>query len=93
MPSKDQDGADGDRPEGLPPVPPVPVAADPVSGQPDHPRQAGLPYYLPAAVMLGLFIGWQVDAANGTSPWWSMGCAGGGLVVGLYLTIREALRR
>lgn len=48
---------------------------------------------LAAAVMLGFWAGYWLDARLGTSPWLMLGGAAGGMGAGFYLVIRELFRK
>lgn len=55
-------------------------------------QAAGLGYTLVASLVIGLGIGWAIDAARGTEPFWTVTLALVFLVVGFYLVIKETLK-
>ena len=71
-------GSDGARPEPKPPTKPA------TSGG------FGGAYFMVAAILFGVGVGYLLDKHYGTSPRWTIVLSMAFLVVGIYQTIREA---
>jgi len=73
----------------------APEAAEPDDAQPSSRGPlAGMaaPYIMIGAFATGMLIGYLIDQALGTTPWWAVGMTGFFLVVGIYHMIRDSQR-
>jgi F0F1-type ATP synthase assembly protein I len=73
---------------------PAPPAHDEKQGTPDRSwaQWTGAGFEFAASVLLFFFLGSWADATWGTQPWMTVAGALLGVVVGMYLLIRQALR-
>lgn len=59
--------------------------------QEDMWKYAQIGLELAAAVMLGFFAGYKLDARFGTSPWLMLGGSAAGLAAGFYLAFGDMM--